>query len=64
MNKVNKAFSIVLVLLFIESIGLAFIYGTYIEALLIGLPAMLVPLWLLQSAPGATLTKHAVHWRQ
>jgi len=59
MNKVNKAFSIVLVLLFIESIGLAFIYGTYIEALLIGLPAMLVPLWLLQSAPGATLTKHA-----
>ena len=59
MNKVNKVFSNVLVLLFVESLGLAFIYGTFTEALLIGLPAMLVPLWLLQSAPDATLTKHA-----
>ncbi|WP_298942147.1 methyl-accepting chemotaxis protein [uncultured Psychromonas sp.] len=59
MNKVNKAFSSVLVLLFVESIGLAFIYGTFIEAILIGLPAMLMPLWLMQTAPNATLTKHA-----
>ena len=34
MNKVNKAFSSVLVLLFVESIGLAFIYGTFAEAII------------------------------
>ena len=59
MNKINKVFSSVLALLFIESIALAFVYGTYTEALLIGLPAMLVPLWMLWSAPNAVLTKHA-----
>ena len=59
MNKINKVFSSVLVLLFIESIALAFVYGTYSEAFLIGLPAMAVPLWLLSSAPHAALTKHA-----
>lgn len=59
MNKINKVFSSVLVLLFVESIALAFVYGTFMEAILIGLPAMLVPLWMLNTAPNATLTKHA-----
>lgn len=59
MKKINKVFSSVLMLLFVESAALAFIYGTYTEMMLIGLPAMLVPLWLLKSAPDATLTKHA-----
>ena len=48
-----------LVLLFVETVALAFVYGTYAEAFLIGLPAMLVPVWLMVSAPNATLTKHA-----
>jgi methyl-accepting chemotaxis protein len=59
MNKINKVFSSVLVLLFLESLALAFVYGTFNEALLIGLPAMLVPLWLMKTAPNAHLTKHA-----
>jgi len=59
MNKINKTFATVLALLFFESIGLAFIYGTYIEAFLIGVPALLVPLWLIKTVPMATLTKHA-----
>lgn len=59
MNKINKVFSFVLILLFIESIGLAFVYGTYLEAFIIGLPTLLVPLWLLKSAPGSSLSKHA-----
>ena len=59
MNKINKVFSSVLVLLFVESIALAFVYGTFMEAILIGLSAMLVPIWMLNTAPNATLTKHA-----
>ncbi|MDN2664594.1 methyl-accepting chemotaxis protein [Psychromonas sp. 14N.309.X.WAT.B.A12] len=57
-NRVNQVFSRILILLFIESIAMAFIYGTYLEAILIGLPAMLVPLWLCKSIPDAALTKH------
>jgi len=58
-DKINKVFSSVLVLLFIESIALAFVYGTFTEAILIGLPALLVPVWLIKSVPEAVLTKHA-----
>lgn len=58
MNKINKVFSIVLVLLFIESVALAFVYGTYMEAFFVGLPAMLVPLWMMKTAPDAALTRH------
>lgn len=59
MDKINKVFSSVLILLFIETIAMAFIYSTFMEAIFIGLPAMLVPLWLMKTAPNATLTKHA-----
>jgi len=59
MDKINKVFSSILVLLFVESVVLAFVYGTYMEAFLIGLPAMLVPLWMVKTAPDAPLTKHA-----
>jgi len=57
-NRVNQVFSRILILLFAESIAMAFVYGTYLEAVLIGLPAMLVPLWLFKSIPDAALTKH------
>lgn len=59
MNKINRMFSGVLLLLFIESIALAFVYGTFMEAFLIGLPAFIVPLWLLNAAPESALTRHA-----
>jgi len=58
MNKIHKVFSSVIVLLFVESIALAFVYGTYMEVFFIGLPAMLVPLWMMKSAPNAALTTH------
>ena len=59
MNKINKVFSSVLVLLFCESIAIAFFYGTFAEALVIGIPALVVPIWMMNTAPNATLTKHA-----
>lgn len=58
MSKVNQIFIGVLILLFIESLGLAFVYGTFIEALLIGLPALIVPIFMLKSAPEAALSRH------
>jgi methyl-accepting chemotaxis protein len=59
MDKINKVFSTVLILLFVESIAIAFVYSTFTEAFLIGLPALLVPLWMMKTAPDAVLTKHA-----
>ena len=60
MNKINKVFSSVIVLLFIESIALAFVYGTYMEVFIIGVPAMLVPLWMMKTAPNTALTNHTL----
>jgi len=59
MNKVNKIITSVIILLFIESIFLAFWHDTYIEVFAIALPSAFVPLWLLKNIPQATLTKHA-----
>ena len=59
MNQINKVFSIVLVVLFVESIVLAFVHGTYMEAFFVGGPAMLVPLWMINTAPKAALTRHS-----
>lgn len=59
MDKINKVFSSVLILLFVESIALAFVYGTYMEAIFIGGASALVPLWMIKTAPNTTLTKHA-----
>jgi methyl-accepting chemotaxis protein len=58
MNKINKVFSTVLIVLLAESIAVAFVYGTFIEAFLIGLPAALVPMWMLKTAPNSRLTRH------
>ena len=60
MNKTNQLFTGLLVFLFAESVVLAFVYGTYLEAFLIGLPAMAVPLYLIRSIPEQALTKHAI----
>ncbi|WP_448555691.1 methyl-accepting chemotaxis protein [Thalassotalea montiporae] len=58
MNNINKLFSYLVVALFIESIVLGFVYQSFLSAFLIGLPAMLVPLYFLNSAPNSALTRH------
>ncbi len=59
MQKISNLFTYLFVILFIESLALATLHGTYLEAFVIGLPALIVPLWLFKTAPNATLTKHA-----
>jgi len=59
MQKISNLFTYLFILLFIESLGLAVLHDTYIEALVIGLPSLLIPLWLFKTAPNATLTQHA-----
>ena len=58
MQSTNKMFSIVLGVLFIESLVLALFYDNFASAILIGLPALLVPLYFFQSTPEATINKH------
>lgn len=59
MNNTHKLFTALFPILFLESIALAFFYGSFLEAIIIGLPTMLMPLWLLKTAPDAALTKHS-----
>ncbi len=58
MQKIANLFTYVFIVLFIESLALASIHGTYIEAFVIGLPSLLLPIWLLKTAPNAALTRH------
>jgi len=39
-------------------LAISFIYGTYLDAVIIGLPAMALPIWLLKTVPHHQLTKH------
>ena len=58
MNQTNKLFLYLFVALFIESLVLAAIFGTYISALVIGLPALLVPIYFIKTAGNAVITRH------
>ena len=58
MQKITNLFTCLFVILFIESLALATINGTYLEALVIGLPSLLVPLWLFKTAQNAAITRH------
>ena len=58
MQKIANLFTYVFIILFIESLALASIHGTYVEALVIGLPSLLVPIWFLKTAPNEALTRH------
>ena len=58
MKQTNKLFSFLFVALFVESLMLAFLHGTFGSAFLIGLPALLVPLYFFNTAPEASITKH------
>jgi len=56
--KNNKLFTYLLMALFAESLLLSFIYGAYLPAVVIGLPALLVPMFFYKTSPSSTLTKH------
>lgn len=58
MNKTNKLFTLVFIALFIESIVLGVIYNTYLPAFIIGLPALLIPVYFYTSVPLAPITRH------
>src|ERR1700761_9067739 len=47
-------------LMLVASLALAGWYGTWTEALAIGLPAALIPAWLVASSPGALVTRCAL----
>lgn len=59
MQKITNLFTYLFIILFIESLGLAVLNDTYIEALVIGLPSLFIPLWLFKTAPNTALTRHA-----
>ncbi|MBU2925958.1 methyl-accepting chemotaxis protein [Colwellia sp. 4_MG-2023] len=58
MTNTSKLFIALFSILFLESIAIAFVYNTFLEAIVIGLPTTLIVLWLIKTAPEATLTKH------
>ena len=60
MNKTNQIFFYFLLFLFVESLVMATIHDTFLAAFLIGLPALLFPLYLIKNLPEASLTKHVV----
>ena len=60
MNKINQLFTGLLTLLLVESFVLSFVYGTYLEAFVIGVPAMAVPIYLIKNLPDEAITKHAI----
>lgn len=58
MNKTNTLFTYLFIALFIESLILGTIYGTYLSALVIGLPALIISIYFNKISPNAMLTKH------
>ncbi|MEP1385395.1 MAG: methyl-accepting chemotaxis protein [Paraglaciecola sp.] len=58
MTKVNRLFLYVLIALLGLSVVFGLVFGTLISGLVIGLPALLVPLFFYRTAPDSTLSKH------
>ena len=59
-NKTNKLFFYLLVALFIESLVMATVYGTYAEAFLVGISTLAISAYFIMQMPEASLTKHVV----
>ena len=59
MNKHGNLFTTLFIILFLESVVMAFVYNTFWETFVIGLPAALVPIFLIKNAINSELTKHA-----
>ena len=60
MKKSNQLFTGLLIFLLVESFAIAFVYGTFLEAIIIGIPAMAVPVYLIKNLPEQAITKHAI----
>ncbi len=60
MNKTNKLFLYLLVALFIETIAMAMVHGTYIEAFVVGLPTLAIGIYFTMKMPDEALTRHVV----
>ena len=54
----NKLFTYLLIALFAESLFLAFMFDSYQSGFVIGLPALLIPIYFYKTAPNATITNH------
>lgn len=58
MNKTNQLFTYIFSALFAESLLLAVLFDSYLSAFIIGLPALLVPLYFNRTAPQSAITRH------
>jgi methyl-accepting chemotaxis protein len=58
MNKNNKLFTYLFSVLFAESLLLGFIYDSYLSAFVIGLPALLVPIYFYKTAANKAIAGH------
>jgi len=50
-GQTSKLFCVLFTILFIESIGLALLYNTFTEAIVIGLPTLLINLYFFKQLP-------------
>jgi methyl-accepting chemotaxis protein len=58
MNKTNQLFTYLFSALFAESLLLAVLFDSYMSAFVIGIPALLVPLYFNRAAPQSVITRH------
>ncbi|MCQ8878560.1 methyl-accepting chemotaxis protein [Pseudoalteromonas shioyasakiensis] len=58
MSNVSRLFTIIFVLLFIESIALGIYFSTLLPGFIVGAPLALLPIWLLQTQPSNAITAH------
>jgi methyl-accepting chemotaxis protein len=58
MHRTNKIFTFLFCALFLESLLLAVYFDSYVSAFVIGLPALLVPLYFIRTLPLAAITRH------
>ncbi|MDP2636412.1 MAG: methyl-accepting chemotaxis protein [Pseudoalteromonas sp.] len=54
----SRLFTVLFVLLFVESVALGIYFSTLMPAFLIGLPLCILPIWLLRTHPERKLTAH------
>lgn len=58
MNSTNKLFLGIFFILFIESLILGFVFESLTSGIIIGLPALLVPIFFFKTAPDSQISKH------
>jgi len=58
MHKTNQLFVYILLALFAETLALATVYNTFVEAFVVGLPTLGVAIFMLKSVPNSVIAKH------